>query len=403
MNNPIYVVGLGVEFPPVLGPQAEQAIATAQVLIGGKRLLAPYQDHQAQKIVFRGDMVALTKIIETRGQKKVVVLASGDPGFHGIASSLLKNLPGEDIRIFPNVSSLQATFARIGIGWDDAVFTSVHAHPLAELAGWIKRFPKIGVLTDQNNAPAQIAEILLEAGIADCRAAVAENIGIDSERLIDTCLSKLVEMEFAPLNVLLILQDDDWQPQVTLPYRSDEEYEQQRGLITKQDVRALSIARLAIQSNHVLWDIGAGSGALSVEMAQLAWRGQVYAVEREPEGVVCIESNRRKFGALNLHVIAGEAPQALAELPQPNRVFIGGSGGNLAQIIQAVHERLTPEGIVVCNFATIDNLHIALAATRELGWLTSYSQVNIAHSKPLAALTRLEPLNPIFIFEGRKK
>ena len=400
MSFPVYVIGLGVGTPPVLDHQAQALIASADFLVGGKRLLAEFAGHPAERIEFNADFNQLLDIIRSRGKKRIVVLASGDPGFHGIAASLRQRLSDEDIRVLPNVSSLQAAFDRLAIPWHDAALTSAHAHPLEQLVGWLQRYRKIGVLTDHTNTPAHIAKTLIHAGIPDCRAVVAENLGLPSERIVDGCLFGLVDQEFAPLNVMLILQGNDWQPVDVFPYREDGAYEHQRGLITKRDIRALSIARMRIQPHYVIWDIGAGSGAMSVEMAQLAWQGQVYAIERQPSGVSAIKSNRQRFGALNLHVIEGEAPSALEGLPQPQVVFIGGSGSLLPEIFDTLHQRLDPGHRVVCNFATLENLQLAQSVTRVLDWQTEISQINISHSKPVGNLTRFEPLNPIYIFEG---
>jgi len=401
MRKPVHVIGLGVEFPPLLTAQAQRVIDSAEVLIGGERLLAQYPDHPAQKITIRRNIDEILSILESREQENIVVLASGDPGFHGIPNTLINKLPREDIRILPHVSSLQVAFARIGVTWEDAILTSAHAHPVSQVVAWARRMPKLGILTDRENTPATIAAALLGAGIPDCRAVVAENLGTEKERIIDAHLSELNGREFADLNVLLVLQGKGWEPEVLIPYRDEEEYSHQRGMITKRDLRVFSIARMGIRPTHVLWDVGAGSGAMSVEMSHMAWQGQVFAVERDRENITCIENNRRKFGALNLNVIAGEAPEALIDLPQPQAVFIGGSGNKLAEILRVIHDRTAAGCKVVCNFATLENLALAMEVANRLGWQPNYSQVNIANSKTVGDLTRLDPLNPIFIFEGK--
>ena len=402
MPLPVWVIGLGIETPPVLSPKAEAIIQTASVLIGGKRQLALYPNHSAEKLTIGANIPEIIATIRERADTQIVVLASGDPGFHGIGSTLHKHLPDEDIRILPNLNSLQTAFARVGLPWNDAVFTSAHAHPLTEIIGWARRSSKLGILTDHHNTPAVIAQTLLAAGIPDCRAVVAEDLGTPQETITDKRLSDLQGKAFSPLNVLLLIQDPAWQPKETFINREDNDYAHRRGLITKQDIRALSIARLHIRPTSTLWDIGAGSGAVSIEMAALAWQGQVYAIEKDAENLAYIQENTQKYGALNVKVVAGHAPDALLPLPAPDGVFIGGSGGKLPDILQIIHQHARSGCRVVCNFATFENLHIGMEVMKQLGWQPTFSQINISVSKSIANLTRLEPLTPIFILKGTR-
>ncbi len=403
MKRPIWVIGLGLGNHQDLSATAREILERAQVLIGGRRLIAGFENHPADKIVIGSNLGEILARVAARDPgEEIVILASGDPGFHGIAGTLLKHFPPEEIRILPHISSLQASFAKAGIVWNDTVFTSAHAHSLAEIVGWAKRVPKLGILTDPANTPSTIAKTLLAAEIEDCRAIVGENLGAADERLVETQLSTLVGQEFAPLNVMLLIQAADWQPWPVFSPRRDDAYAHRCGLITKADLRALSLTRLNIRPTDTLWDIGAGSGAVSIEMAELAWQGTVFAVEKDPQNIEFTRKNRKSFNTLNLEVIAGEAPESLAGLPAPQGVFIGGSGGKLAEIMAHIHEHAAPGCRVVANFATLENLNLGYATMKPLGWKPQYSQINIAHSKAIAAMTRLEPLNPVFILEGTR-
>lgn len=400
MSYPVLVVGVGAEGTESLTPDLRERIAQADQLWGGERLLAHWAGHPAEKVVIRAHVADLIERLHRRGEARVVVLASGDPGFYGIAGTLLRYLLPDELEIVPHVSSLQLAFARAGIPWSDAIFTSAHARPLAEVVGWARRAPKLGILTDRQQTPALIARTLLEAGLDDCRAVVAENLGLPDERLTDTRLSALPGMEFAPLNVLLLVRDPDWRPQPAFAPRPDEAYVHRRGLITKADVRALSLARLALRETDVVWDIGAGSGAVSIEIAELAWRGQVFAVEHDTENAGYIRENIARFGALNVVVVEGRAPAALEGLPQPAAVFIGGTGGELEAILRHIASVAPPGCRVVMNLATLENLHDALAVMRALDWSPQVAQVSVARGKAIAGRTRLAPLNPVFILTG---
>ena len=397
MKHPILIVGVGGDGPASLSPSVLDRIAQADQLWGGKRLLAHWASHLADKVVIGADVAQRVHHLTRRGDRRVVILASGDPGFYGVAATVLRVLPPEEVVIVPHVTSLQLAFARIGMDWSKAVLTSAHNRPLAEVVGWARRARTLGLLTDGEHTPSAIAQTLLAAGLPDCRAVVAESLGLPEERITDTRLAQLPGADFGPLNVLLLIQDDGWQPWPTFAPRSDERYAHCRGLITKREVRALSLARLALRETDVVWDIGAGSGAVSVEMAELAWRGQVYAVERDAENIAHIRQNVTRFGALNVSIIKGNAPEVLIGLPRPSAVFVGGTGGSMESILHHIDGAAQPGCRVVANLATLENLVQMLRVTRELGWRIEVMQASIAHGREIAGMTRLAPLNPVFV------
>ncbi|MEW5961514.1 MAG: precorrin-6y C5,15-methyltransferase (decarboxylating) subunit CbiE [Chloroflexota bacterium] len=400
MTFPILVVGVGAEGPAGLPATILERIAHADQLWGGPRLLAFWADHPAEKVIIGADIAAQVPQLQRRGERRVVMLASGDPGLYGIVAALRRTLAAAELEIIPHASSLQLAFARAGLDWNEAVFTSAHARPLAEVVGWARRTARLGILTDRRHTPGLIARTLLEAGLEDCRAIVAENLGRPDERLTDTRLAALPALEFGPLNVLLLVREADWLPRPAFAPRPDEAYAHRRGLITKAEVRALSLARLALRETDTVWDIGAGSGAVSIELAELAWRGQVFAVEHDAENLDFIRQNCRRFGALNVTVVQGRAPAALADLPAPAAVFIGGTGGEMAGILAHLDRAAQAGCRLVMTLATLENLSEALRLMRSLGWLPQVTQVNLVHGQEIAGMTRLAPLNPVFIVSG---
>jgi len=400
MAHKVLVVGVGSEGPAGLPLVLQNRIAQADLLCGSERLLEHWAGLQVEKMIIRANIPELVERLRRRGEARVVVLASGDPCFYGIAGTLLRYLPADELEIVPHVTSPQLAFARAGIPWSDAIFTSAHARPLAEVVGWARRAPKLGILTDHKHTPALIAEVLLKAGIEDCRAIVAENLGLPDERLTDTRLSALPGMEFSPLNVLLLIHDPDWRPQPVFAPRPAEAYVHRRGLITKAEVRTLILARLALSETDIAWDIGAGSGAVSIEMALLAWRGQVFAVEQDAENLAYLRENISRFGVLNVEVVAGSAPAALEGLPQPDAVFIGGSGGQMQGILDVVCRRLRPGGRIVLSVVTLENLNEAVSGLKARGFAAEMTLVNVARSKSIADLTRFEALTPVFVVTG---
>ena len=174
----------------------------------------------------------------------------------------------------------------------------------------------------------------------------------------------------------------------------------QKGLITKMEVRVISLAKLKLDEESVLWDIGAGSGSLSIEAALMARHGKVFAIEKNPLDVQNIKQNIEKFGVNNIEIIPVYAPEGLGALPDPDAIFIGGSGGRLKHILDYVCPRLKPSGSLIMNAASVENLSVAMAVLKKSGWETEITMVNVARGKTTGAVTRFESLNPVFILSA---
>lgn len=403
MAEPVVVIGVGVEGVGSLTPQALMHIEQADQLWGSERLLALLPNFAGKRVTLTKGIVAMLETLKTRPeQTRIVLVASGDPGFFGLGSTLLRILSPDEVVLIPQVSTLQTAFARARLSWQDAHFTSAHARPLAEVIGLARRFRKLGILTDPQNTPAQIAAKMLAAGVSDCRAIVCENLGEAREAITDTRLSALIGRSFSDLNVLLLVQDEDWQPTPLLHPRLDSAYAHRNGLITKMDVRTLCLSRLKLCETDVIWDIGAGSGAVSIEMAELAWRGRVFAVERDVECLGYLQENTTRFGVLNVDIVAGEAPGVLQGLPPPNAVFLGGSRGQIGEILTTIAEAARPGCRLTATFAILENMLEAYQWLKESGWAPALTQVQLSYGAPLADGLRLAPLNPIFIVNGQK-
>lgn len=403
MLEPVVVIGVGVDGLDSLTPQAREWIALADQLWGSERLLALFPEFTGQRVTLSRNIAAALETLKTRrAQERIALLASGDPGFFGVGSSLLKILPPAEVLLIPQVSTLQTAFARARLSWQDAHFTSAHARPLAEVIGLARRFPKLGILTDPQHTPALIAEKLLAAGIPDCRAIVCENLGETREAVTDTRLSGLIGRSFSDLNVLLLVQDTEWQPAPLPRLQPDDAYAHRNGLITKIDIRALCLSRLALRETDLVWDIGAGSGAVSLEMAELAWRGKVFAIEKDAECLGYLHENAARFGVLNVEIVAGEAPAALQGLPAPSAVFLGGSSGQLPEILAALSQAARPGCRLTATFAILENMLQAYHWLKQSGWEPALAQAQMSYGAPLADGIRLTPSNPIFIINGRK-
>src|SRR5487761_1281503 len=392
MVQTVVVVGIGDNGADSLSREALEQVSEAEVLFGGERHLAFFADHPAEKVPIRDNLkeVAARLQAETR---RTVVLASGDPLFHGIAGYLATKIGRDRLEVLPNISSMQLAFARLKESWHDAALVSCHAKPIEDALDVIRDAKKVGIFTDNENTPARIARELLKAGIGGFRAHVCENLGGADERISSCDLRELAERQFAPLNVLVLtkialappLERRDW----TFGIPEEAFYQRQplKGLITKTEVRVLSLARLRLRPGNLVWDIGAGSGSVSIEAALLG--AKVWAVEKNKEDCDIIRRNIEKFATPQITVAHGLAPAALAELPYPDAAFIGGSGGEMGEIVRICRERLLPGGRLVANVATLENLGQVPA--------NDVTLVQISRTRPILDLHRFEALNPVFI------
>lgn len=401
----VHIIGVAPGGSSGLLPEARRLINGAEMVFGGRRLLDMFPTQNGDKIIIENNLAEVTDLIKQNlGRKRIVILASGDPNLFGIASYLISKLGRGVVEIMPNVSSMQVAFARIKESWENAVFVSVHARPIEDIVATVRDHDKIGIFTDDTHTPAAIAQVLREHGVDGYRAYVCQNLGGKDEQVIETDLDGLGKTECSPLNILILLREQPQrQPQPKLGIPEVDFYRRRDGLITKQEVRAVSLAKMRLSDESVLWDIGAGSGAISIEASFLARKGRIYAIEKNSADVAIIRKNIRKFQTQNIEVIQAPAPEGLDRLPDPTAVFIGGSGRRMEDIIDLVTRRLKPGGHIVINVVAMENLSTAVNALKARGFIPDVTLVNIARSREIANLTRLEALNPVFVIAASKK
>ena len=400
----VTIVGIGDDGCAGLTSRAVNAVFGAQVLVGGERQLGFFPQFAGERIVLAGGLgPALERVAELACEHSVTVLASGDPLFFGAGGLILKKIGAEHVEVIPQPSSMQLAFARAGLSWDDASFLSYHGRPLRGLSTKLRQLSKAALFTDGENCPSRIAAHLVEHGEHAWRAWVCENLGGPEERVRTFELRALVNVrDVAPLNVLLLARTDpSWRRPPLLPFLHEDAFAKRmpkKGLITKREVRLLSLAALNIRPDSVVWDVGAGSGSISIEAACLAPDGWVYAVESDPEGVRICAENARSHGVDNVQVIPGRAPEVLADLVAPDAVFVGGSKGELEPILSLALDRLKPQGRLVVNAITLENAAEAYRTLCGRGLVPRATLLQVSRSEPLARYQRYEALNPIQIF-----
>ena len=403
----IAVIGMGAG-PDDLGSNALDWIGEAEVLVGGGRHLDLFPDHRGEKILLGSPLSdQLEQIARLAKERRVAVLASGDPLFFGIGSRLSKLVGREHLFIVPNITSVQALCARLCDPWEDVEPVSLHgrnfARGMACILSKLSRGRKIAVFTDHLHTPQWIAQQLIEFGRQACKVVIGEDLGYPSERIRELSPFETVHETFSPLNLVLIVPDGSpADPAERIGGGQvfgfpEEEFEREAGMITKMEVRAVVLAMLRLCPGQVLWDLGAGTGSVSIEAARVAGLKRAFAVEKNDSRYLKLVRNLEKFNATNVEAMCGTASEIADRLPDPDRVFIGGSGDDLEKILEIVSGRLLPGGRVVQTIVLLDTLERVRCFWKNRGFEVSVTQLQVSRSAPTGKDLRLEALNPVFI------
>lgn len=407
----IVIVGIGDDGLAGLTDVARRLVLQADLILGAPSTLTLLDRAPARKVPLDPDMpTALGQVREAQVARRPVLVSSGDPLFYGIARYLCDRLGKDLFEVVPHVSSMQLAFARVKESWDDAYLTSLAGRPLEAVLDRIRTAEKVGLFSSDEQPPARLARALLDRGIDYFRAYVCENLGSPDERVTQAELVDLATLEFDPLNVLILMRKPG-QPDRSRAGRHrlfgnpDDAFAQtqpRRGLITQAEVRSIALAQLDIRPGSVVWDIGAGSGSVAIEAAQLAYRGQVYAIEPKPADQAMIQANAEEFGVPNVRVVAGRAPDVLAELPEADAIFVGGTGRQVGAVLEAAFCRLRPGGRLAVNIATIDGLASAHQTLKDLAGEVQLWNVAIARGIEQMDRVRFQAVNPTFLLAVTK-
>ena len=411
----VNIIGIGLDGAAGLSESVRQKVERATLLVGSDRHLSYFSNLGTPRIVLGNFLEAIAEIKRhlTQPNNSIVVLVSGDPLYYGLGRLLVKELPWEQLQFYPHVSSVQLAFNRLKVPWQDAKVISVHGRATDELTKTLQQgAEKIAVLTDNNNSPGAIANLLLGLDLpTEYQFWVCENLGGPDERVQLWWPEDVEKQTFSPLNVVVLLRESNTEgrgfdlgkmPLLGLPDSSFLSYEDRPGLMTKREVRLLVLGELALQPGQIIWDIGAGTGSVSVEIARLCPDSTVYAVEKTAMGSSLIEENAKRFGVTNIVSVNGSAPDILHRLQAPDRVFVGGSSGKVRNILSACSIKMSAGGIIVLAFATMEHLSAAVSWVEDRkqsdrAWSYRLLQVQLSRSVPVAGRTRFAPLNPVTI------
>ena len=417
MSAKVFIIGILDDGWAGLGDAARAALAQAGLIIGVGRTLELVKA-ELPAAETRDMDGALTQspawIQAARAEgKSVAVLATGDPLCHGIASYLLGKLGRDGVEILPAPSTLQIAFARWQKPWQDVTIASCHskdagewvagatpAHGLYPLMRAIALNPRVFAFTSPENDPARLARALITAGYGDTvRLSVAGNLLLPDE-IIQKDLSA-VDAEKLQISGPSVVLVEHLAFACTPAFGLDDlDYIQrspEKGLITKQEARALSLAKLRLKADSLVWDIGAGSGSVGLECARVAAHGHVWAIEKNEGDAANARANAAKFRVGNYTLCEGKAPALLDSWPDPDAVFIGGSGGELGELIRLILGRLKPGGRLVMNFVTLENLATATTTLKDLGAGWDVVQLQASRSQPILDMHRMAAQNPVWV------
>lgn len=407
--NTINLIGTG-QGPKDLTSHHEKLIKESDVIAGGSRQLKMFDLHGKEVLTIKGTLRELIDALKERmHHKKIVVLASGDPLFHGIGATLLKHINPRYINILPNVTSVAAAFAMIKTSWHDAKIYSLHGMKknCVSFSG-VSKEKKIAFLTDPHFDPAFIARNLIQKGMQGFRLCVLEQLGNPEKQKITWFdnLELVQEQLFSQPNVVILIRkisEKEHLSQKTHIGMPDNLYRHAKGMITKSEIRSIVLSKLRLtRRDHILWDIGSGSGSVGIEAAfQIPW-GQVYSIEKAPERIPDIIHNIKKFNCPNVKVMNTVFPEGIDKMKPPDRIFIGGGGKALRKITDICCQKLSDAGIIVVNTVLIQNLEAALSAMTANNIEPSVVQVQVSRSQKMPFGDRFKALSPIWIISGSK-
>lgn len=393
------IVGIGEDGFAGLGKAARRALLGAAQIVGAERQLALLPRCVNGERLLWPSPFSLAPVLARRGTP-TCVLASGDPMFFGVGASLCRELPAEEVRVLPAPSSVSLAAARLGWALQDCTVVSLVARPLAGLNRHLYPGARLLVLSNDGASPAQVAELLRERGFGPSRLSVLEHLGGPHERRIDGLAVDWQLQPGAALNLLAIdcRMDADTQPLPPTVGLPDEAYRHD-GQLTKRDVRAVTLARLAPLPGELLWDVGAGCGSIGIEWSRAHPQCRAIAIEADEGRQAHIRHNRDALGVPQLQLVAGSAPQALDGLPAPDAVFIGG-GVTVPGVLEDCWTALKPGGRLVANAVTLQS------EARLIDWHSRHGgellRLHIAHARPLGSFDTWRQALPITLLCVRK-
>ena len=405
----IYVIGMGSGELESVSGEGIRCLFEADYIFGPDRMLAMLPEEiKGEKIhEYKTDKVIsiIEEIRKRTPEAKLCVVFGGDTGIYSGATKLVEGFRSKEMRfiIIPGISSVQLLSARLGIPWQNWKILSAHGNE-CDGVKVVEPDKKTFFLTGGRMTPRVLCEQLAKAGFGETKALVGECLGTEKERIVTSTVKEISEMDFDSISVLLVWEvPGKYEVIRRTPGIPDEDFIRDKVPMTKQEVRAVVMSKLGITPCDICWDIGAGTGSVSVEMALCAPFGKTFGVEFRDVALELMKANRDKFGVGNLEIIKAKAPEGLRELPCPDAVFVGGSKGNLKEIITTVLD-INDKARLCINAVTLESLSQAVEAVELAGFAAEVSQVSVARTRKMGRYNMLEGMTPVFIIsKGARK
>lgn len=399
-GNPVYVLGLSGQGTLHLSDSAKALLRRADIVYGREDVLNQIPDGPG-KYPIHSPLHPMAEHLKRHSLERRVVLATGDPNFFGIAEFLYRTLGPDSVYVIPQVSSIQRAFAKIKMSWHDAYFGSVHGRPVENVVPWVVRHAKVAVLTDPRHHAGKIAQILVAHGLGEIRMFVCENLDMEREEISQAQAIHVQHWQKGGYAVVVILNHRAGQGHFGIDDGDFDRRPGQPGMITKKPVRAVAIAQLGLRPDSVLWDVGAGTGSVAIDASRvIGIGGQIFAIERNERDfdILCVNIRHHQTAVTP---ILGEAPEIFTVLPDPDSVFIGGSGGRFQEIVERVLGRLKPGGVMVLNLVRLDRAaDIGKLLPSGCSWNVQLIQTSVMDWK--MPVPRFRPDNPVFVATVQK-
>ena len=412
MQTKVPIVGVGPDGLAGLTTRSREHVTQAEVVFGSEAALRLLPELTAERVVIGTDLPdVVARLKSLLGVRKVAVVAVGDPLFYGTARYLCEKIGADTFDVVPHVSSMQLAFARIKETWEEAYLTDLSAKSLDDVLDKIRTTETVGLFTSETNTPNRIARELLARGLGYFTGYVCENLGGRDERITKGELAEIQDLRFDPLNVMILKRKPNTPDQQRAAAKlrrfgnPDDVFAQSRpktGLITQAEVRAVALAQMDLQPGDVAWDVGAGSGSVAIEMAQLVAPGTVFAIEQDTADFHLIQANIDTFGIRNVKPVFGSAPAVFDGLPAPDAIFVGGNGGEVARLLEASYTALRPGGRLVSNVGTLEMISATYAVLKRLATNVDVLLMNLSRGVEQLESLRFEAVNPTVLLRVRK-
>lgn len=393
VKKKVTLAGIGMGNPETRTLGMEKAVREADCLIGARRMLGSI-DAGNKKTYIAIAAKDIVEYIRSSTERSFAVLLSGDTGFYSGAKALLAELTDMEVKVLPGIGSLQYFCSRLQRPWQDVCPVSLHGRD-CDFIGEVRRNPAVFALVGGEDGVHMALKRLADAGFAHLTVHVGQRLGYPDEAICHGTVAELMDHQFDSLSVLLV-ENPDWESYVVTHGLPDEAFDRDETPMTKSEVRAISLSKLKLTQGAIVYDIGSGSGSVSVECALQARCGKVYAIEMKEKAIALTRRNAKKFHLSNLEVIAGTAPEALEDLPAPTHAFIGGSTGNMRGIIDCLLKK-NPSVRIVVNTVTLETLSELTEISKDFDFC-DIAEVSVNKPRLLGRYHLMTAQNPVFIF-----